>query len=80
MILLPLIEKAATDERNFVKKGVSWGLRVVGRRNTELNKACTELATRLANSADPTARSLGKEALREFGGAVVARKLKKLNK
>src|SRR6185503_6011490 len=56
---LPLIEKAATDERNFVKKGVSWALRVVGRRNTELNDACTELATRLANSSDPTARSLG---------------------
>ena len=24
---LPLIEKAASDERNFVKKGVSWALR-----------------------------------------------------
>ena len=30
---LPLIERAATDERNFVKKGVSWALRAVGRRN-----------------------------------------------
>jgi 3-methyladenine DNA glycosylase AlkD len=74
---LPLIEKAATDERNFVKKGVSWGLRVVGRRNAELNKACTELATRLANSENATARSLGKEALREFAGAVVKRRLQK---
>ena len=75
---LPLIEKAATDERNFVKKGVSWALRVTGRRNVELNEACTELATRLATSTDPTARSLGKEALREFRGAVVKRRLKKL--
>ena len=24
---LPLIERASTDERNFVKKGVSWALR-----------------------------------------------------
>jgi 3-methyladenine DNA glycosylase AlkD len=56
---------------------VSWALRVVGRRNAELNSACTVLAQRLAESNDATARSLGKEALREFGGAVVARKLKK---
>jgi Predicted DNA alkylation repair enzyme len=77
---LPLIEEAATDERNFVKKGVSWALRVIGRRNVELNKACTALARRLAGSPNPTARSLGKEALREFEGAVVKRKLKKEQK
>jgi 3-methyladenine DNA glycosylase AlkD len=77
---LPLIEKAATDERNFVKKGVSWALRVIGRRNTELNIACTVLARQLAGSTNPTARSLGKEALREFDGAVVKRKLKKEQK
>jgi len=75
---LPLIEKAATDERNFVKKGVSWALRVVGRRNIELNEACVALAQQLAASDDPTSRSLGKEALREFSSAVVKRKLAKL--
>ena len=74
---LPLIEKAATDERNFVKKGVSWALRTVGRRNLELNEACTTLAQKLSASSDPTARWLGKEALREFKSAVVARQLKK---
>jgi len=77
---LPLIEEAATDERNFVKKGVSWALRVIGRRNVELNKACMTLAQQLAGSTNPTARSLGKEALREFDGAVVKRKLKKEQK
>jgi 3-methyladenine DNA glycosylase AlkD len=74
---LPLIKKAATDERNFVKKGVSWALRSVGRRNLELNAACTTLAQKLSASSDPTARWLGKEALREFKSAVVARQLKK---
>ena len=75
--MLPLIEQAAKDERNFVKKGVSWALRVIGRRNAELNKAATELAQRLAESADPTSRWLGKEALREFKGPVVQRQLAK---
>ena len=71
----PLIEAAATDERNFVKKGVSWALRVIGRRNLELNKAATELAQRLTDSPDPTSRWLGKEALREFKRPVVRRQL-----
>jgi 3-methyladenine DNA glycosylase AlkD len=30
---LALIERAAEDDRNFVKKGVSWALRLIGRRN-----------------------------------------------
>jgi 3-methyladenine DNA glycosylase AlkD len=30
--LLPVIERGAQDERNFVKKGVSWALRGIGRR------------------------------------------------
>ena len=38
-----LIERAATDERNFVKKGVSWALRGVGRRNAALNAAAVEV-------------------------------------
>ena len=29
----PIIEKGASDERNFVKKGVSWALRHLGHRS-----------------------------------------------
>jgi 3-methyladenine DNA glycosylase AlkD len=76
----PLIEAAATDERNFVKKGVSWALRVIGRRNLELNNAAKELAQRLADSPDPTSRWLGKEALREFKRPVVRRQLENKTK
>jgi len=41
---LPLIERAATDDRNFVKKGVSWALRVIGRRSRELHADSVALA------------------------------------
>src|SRR5262245_13243517 len=41
---LPLIEKAAGDERNFVKKGVNWALRGIGRRSLALNKVSVALA------------------------------------
>jgi 3-methyladenine DNA glycosylase AlkD len=77
---LPLIEEAATDERNFVKKGVSWALRVIGRRNAELNEACVVLAKQLASSTNTTSRWLGKEALREFATPVVVRQLQKRGK
>jgi len=56
---LPLIERAATDQRNFVKKGVSWALRVIGRRSVELHAASVALARRLAESPEPAARWIG---------------------
>ena len=63
---LPLIEGAADDERNFVKKGVSWALRSIGRRNATLEAASVEVAQRLSESSDPAARWVGKDALRDF--------------
>src|ERR1044072_851319 len=56
LVCLPLVERAATDERNFVKKGVSWALRGVAHRNAALHAAALELAQRLAASDDATAR------------------------
>jgi 3-methyladenine DNA glycosylase AlkD len=63
---LALIEANAGDERNFVKKGVSWALRTIGKR-AALRDQATEVATRMAASFQPAARSVGKEALRELG-------------
>lgn len=72
---LRLIEQAATDERNFVKKGVSWALRLIGRRNVRLNAAAVSLSERLAASSDATSRWLGKGARRELTGPAVMRRL-----
>lgn len=74
---LRLIERAATDDRNFVKKGVSWALRAVGRRNRELNAAATDLARRLVESPDRSAQWIGKDALKELTGPVVRKVLTK---
>lgn len=75
LALLPLIEQGAHDERNFVKKAVSWALRGVGRRSIELNRASIAVAERLSRSADAAARWVGKDALRELAGPVVRRRL-----
>jgi 3-methyladenine DNA glycosylase AlkD len=63
---LTFIESASTDDRNFVKKGVSWALRSVGRRNAKLKAAAVKLSRRLVDSEEPSARFIGKEALREL--------------
>jgi 3-methyladenine DNA glycosylase AlkD len=63
---LVVIERAASDERNFVKKAVSMALRAVGRRNAALNKAAVAVAERLAASSDATERWVGKDALKDL--------------
>ena len=77
---LPLVEKGAHDERNFVKKGVSWALRAIGRRNAALNAAALTVAKRLAKSKDASGRWVGTGAMRELASAKVraqlARKLR----
>jgi 3-methyladenine DNA glycosylase AlkD len=75
--MLPLMEKAAADERNFVKKAVSWALRGVGRRSVKLNKASLVLAKKLAASEDAAPRWIGKDAFRELSSAAVQKRLVK---
>jgi 3-methyladenine DNA glycosylase AlkD len=72
--LLPLVEKYAGDDRNFVKKGVSWALRRTGTRGPALKKACIAVARRLAASDDSTARWIGKDALRDLERKMVAKR------
>ena len=74
---LPLIADAASDSRPLVRKGVSWALRTTGRRNRSLHEAALAVATRLAASEDAGARWVGKDAVRELTGPIVARVLKK---
>ena len=47
---LTLIERAADDDRNFVKKGVNWALRAIGRRNRTLRVRAMALSKKLAAS------------------------------
>jgi 3-methyladenine DNA glycosylase AlkD len=63
---LELIERAAGDERNFVKKAANMALRSVARRTPALHAQAVAIAKRLAQSPDPAPRWIGKDALREF--------------
>ncbi|CAN5589027.1 DNA alkylation repair protein [soil metagenome] len=72
---LRLVERAASDERNFVKKAVSWALRRIGQRNQALHAAALEVAQRLAASPEKTRRWIGKDALRDLTSATTKRRL-----
>lgn len=72
---LLLVEKAATDERNFVKKGVNWALRCIGKRSLPLHAAAVATAERLAANPNPAARWVGKDALRELTSPAMTKRL-----
>lgn len=75
---LKLIEREAADERNFVKKGVSWALRHLGHRNSSLHAAAVTTATKLSKGQDATERWVGRDARRDLTRAlVIARVAKK---
>jgi len=64
---LPLIRRAATDDRNEVKKGVSWALRQIGKRNRALHSAAIDEAEWILLLETPSARWIARDALRELG-------------
>jgi 3-methyladenine DNA glycosylase AlkD len=73
---LPVIEQAADDDRNFVKKAVNWALRTIGKRNLKLNKAAIKTARRIQKSNFKAASWIASDALRELTNASLQKKLK----
>jgi 3-methyladenine DNA glycosylase AlkD len=63
---LTLIERAADDDRLYVKKAVNMALRAIGKRNTALRTAAMDVARGLTTSESKTAQWVGKHALREL--------------
>lgn len=75
--LLPLIEREAYDNRNFVRKAVNWALRNIGKRNLRLNREATRAAARIRRQGSPAARWIAADALRELQGAAVQTRLRR---
>jgi 3-methyladenine DNA glycosylase AlkD len=73
---LALIETAANDERNYVKKAVNWALRCIGKRNPALNAAAIACAQRIRLQGTRAARWIAADALRELGSAAVQQRLR----
>jgi 3-methyladenine DNA glycosylase AlkD len=69
LALLPLIEQAAGDERNYVKKAVNWALRQIGKRNAVLRAAAIACARRIAALPGKAPRWIAADAMRELTAA-----------
>jgi len=67
--LLDLVEGAADDGRNFVKKAVNWALRQIGKRSPALRVAAVDTARRLVERESKSARWIARDALRELDPA-----------
>ena len=72
----PLIKKASTDERNFVRKAVNWALRQIGKRNKKLNKQAIRLAKEIQRINSKSAKWIANDAIRELTDTKVRARLK----
>ena len=72
---LPAIRRAATDERNYVKKAVNWALRQIGKRNQALNRKAIDVAEAISRMDSKAARWVASDALRELRGDKVQERL-----
>lgn len=63
---IPIIERESWDDRNFVKKGINWALRQIGKRNSYLNAMAIEVAERIKLQGSKAAKWIATDALREL--------------
>ena len=62
----PAIKKHSVDERNFVKKSVSWALRQIGKRNAVLRKKAIALSREIQKADSRSAKWIASDAQREI--------------
>jgi 3-methyladenine DNA glycosylase AlkD len=62
----PIIEREASDDRNFVKKAVNWALRQIGKRSDYLRPQAIACAERIAEQDSRSAKWTARDALREL--------------
>jgi len=74
---LPIIEREAYDNRNFVKKAINWALRQIGKRNINLNKLAIVAAQRIKSQNTSAAHWIAADALRELQNPKTIARLQK---
>ncbi len=70
-----LLEKYATDERNFVKKAVNWAIRELGKRSVNHYPVMLNLCECLLQTDSKPAHWIARDALRELESDKVKQRL-----
>ena len=76
--LIPLITEASVDERNYVKKAVSWALRNIGKRSLRLHNIAIETAGVLIQSDSKSARWIGRDTIKDLKSPTAERRLSRM--
>ncbi|HMN26672.1 MAG TPA: DNA alkylation repair protein, partial [Caldilineaceae bacterium] len=63
------------DGRNYVKKGVSWALRHIGKRNANLHSVALATAQELQQLAARSAKWIAADVMRDLSGATTRKRL-----
>lgn len=74
---LPIIEREASDQRNFVKKAINWALRQIGKRNLTLHEKAIATAENILAQGNKKANWVALDALRELQSEQVMTRLEK---
>jgi 3-methyladenine DNA glycosylase AlkD len=74
-VFFPMIQREASDERNYVKKAVNWALRQIGKRNKILNNKAINVAKMIQSMDSKSARWIASDALRELASVAVQKRL-----
>lgn len=74
--LLPTIRDGANDERNHVRKAVSWALRQIGKRSLALHASAVSTAEAIRSTGSRSARWIASDVLRELQGEPVLERLR----
>ena len=75
-MFFPIIEREASDNRNFVKKAVNWALRQIGKRNLILNEKAVETAKKIQGTDSKSAKWIASDAIRELTSQAVLGRLR----
>lgn len=73
--LLPAIRVGATDDRNAVRKAVSWALRQIGKRSPALHERAVATAVEIRAIGSRPARWIASDVLRELQSDAVLERL-----
>ncbi len=72
----PLIIRESTDNRDYVKKGVNWALRQIGKKNINLNNKSIKIAEQIWEINTKSAKWIAQDALRELKSKKIQERLK----
>ncbi len=72
----PYLKEHSIDERNNVKKAISWAIRQIGKRNRNLHPKAIKLAEEVGELSSKAAKWIAADVLRELKSEKVIKRLK----